>query len=117
MTPALRLNQDIGFLRIGAALPQLRLADIDFNINSILEVIHQASLENVQVLAFPEMAITGYTINDLVQHQALLSKARQGLEKILTETATKPVVIIIGLPLNVENKVFNCTTMQDGGTI
>jgi NAD+ synthase (glutamine-hydrolysing) len=71
----------------------------------------------VQVLAFPEMSVTGYTIGDLVQHQALLSKAQKGLEKVLNESATSTMVVIVGMPLVVEQKLFNCAVVLNSGQV
>ena len=79
MDDSIQLNKDLGFLRIGAANPQLRVADVDFNVAAIIDTMEKAGNRGVQVLAFPEMAVTGYTIGDLIQQHALLLKARQGL--------------------------------------
>ena len=91
----LQLNKELGFLRICGAVPELRVADIDFNVGNIIEAMKKAQNEGVQVLIFPEMAITGYTIGDLVQHQALLSKATKGLRYILEASAGNPKVMAI----------------------
>jgi NAD+ synthase (glutamine-hydrolysing) len=74
----IQLGKELGFLRVGTAIPGLRVADVDFNIGAIIDVMRKARNHGVQVLAFPEMAVTGYSIGDLVQHQALLQKAQQG---------------------------------------
>ena len=71
MDEDIQLSKTLGFLRIGAALPMLRVADVDFNIGAIINTMREASEQDVQILTFPEMAITGYTLGDLVQHQAL----------------------------------------------
>jgi len=113
----IKLSSDLGFLRIGAAVPALQVADVDFNITNIIELIKKAGKEGVQVLAFPEMAVTGYTIGDLVQHQALLSKAEDGLNAILKTSADFEMVLIIGLPLSIDQKVFNCAAVLNHGQI
>ena len=82
----IQLSRELGFLRIGAALPLLRVADVDFNVKAIINTVRKARNQGVQLLTFPEMAITGYTIGDLVQHQALLVKAQKGLGEILKES-------------------------------
>ena len=97
----LQLSKNLGFLRIGAAVPVLRVADVDFNVGNIIETMRKAGNEGVQVLTFPEMAITGYTIGDLVQHQALLSKAREGLRRLLEASTGNPMIVIVGIPLDV----------------
>jgi NAD+ synthase (glutamine-hydrolysing) len=113
----IKLNQDLGYLRIGAAVPSLRIADVDFNVRSIIELIKKARLEGVQALSFPEMALTGYTLGDLVQHQALLKKVESGLNAILAESLDCPMLIIIGMPLSVEQKIFNSAVVINNGRI
>ncbi|MBI2287669.1 MAG: NAD(+) synthase [Chloroflexi bacterium] len=113
----LLLSRDLGFLRVGVAVPELKVADVDFNVTTIREGIRKARDEGVQVLTFPEMALTGYTLGDLLQHQALLSKAKQGLGDILEETAGNNMIVVVGLPLSVDEKIFNCAAVLNSGTI
>jgi len=111
------LSKDLGFLRIGAAVPILRVADVPFNVGGIIEAIRKARNEGVQVLTFPEMAVTGYTLGDLVQHQALLSKAEKGLGSILDASAGSNMVVIVGMPLLAEQKIFNCAVVLSNSRI
>ena len=117
MSQGVLLNRELGFLRIGAIVPLLRVADVDFNVGNIIDAMKKARDEGVQVLAFPEMAITGYTIGDLVQHQALLLKAKEGLRHIRDESAGNSMVGIIGMPLDIEQKLFNCAVVLNSGHI
>jgi NAD+ synthase (glutamine-hydrolysing) len=112
-----KLSEGLGFLRVGAALPGLRVADIGYNVDAIIDTMTKARERGVQVLAFPEMAITGYTVGDLVQHQALLSKAQEGLGRILNEGAAKGMLVIIGMPLLNEQKIFNCAVVINSGQV
>jgi NAD+ synthase (glutamine-hydrolysing) len=113
----IRLSHDLGFLRIAAAIPVLRVADVDSNVNEIIGLMRKARREGVQALCFPEMAITGYTLGDLVQHQSLLAKAREGLGKILVESASNPMVVIVGMPLSLEQKIFNSAIIINAGKV
>ena len=113
MAQKLELSKDLGFLRIGAAVPVLRVADVDFNVEAIIEAVKKARNEGVQVLAFPEMSITGYTLGDLVQHEALLLKAKKGLGDILEESVGNAMVVVVGMPLYVEQKIFNCAVVLE----
>ncbi|MBM2825845.1 MAG: nadE, partial [Dehalococcoidales bacterium] len=103
----IQLSKTLGFVRVGVALPALRVADIDFNVEGIITSMGKAGEQDVQILAFPEMSITGYTLGDLVQHQALLTKAEQGLSEVLDKSAKSTMVVIVGMPLVVEQKLFN----------
>jgi NAD+ synthase (glutamine-hydrolysing) len=113
----IHLSQELEFLRVGMALPGLRVADVDFNVAAIIDTVRKAREQGVQVLAFPEMAVTGYSIGDLVQHQALLRKAQTGLYKVLDESAAGDMVVIVGLPLATEQKIFNCAAVLNSGRI
>lgn len=117
MGQSVDLSKDLGFLRIGAAVPVLRVADVHFNVGGIIEAIRKARNAGVQILTFPEMAVTGYTIGDLVQHQALLSKAEKGLGSILDESSGSSMVVIVGMPLSNEQKIFNCAVVLSNSRI
>jgi NAD+ synthase (glutamine-hydrolysing) len=117
MSEDIRLSRDTGFLRIGAAQPALRLADVDFNAEAIISSIEEAARRGTQVLAFPEMSLTGYSLGDLVQHQALLEKAREGLERVLWASAGHDMLIILGMPLSHEQQVFNCAIAINKGRV
>lgn len=117
MTQSINLNRDLGFARIAAAVPPLKVADIDYNVSAILDLMKKAAGEGVQVLAFPELCITGYTVQDLVQQQALLAKAEKGLERIVSASTKSNMLIIVGLPLVVDQKLFNCAALICSGQI
>lgn len=117
MSENIQLSKDLGFLRVGAVTPMLRVADVDFNVRAIISAVKEARGQGVQVLIFPEMAITAYTIGDLVQHEALLLKAQKGLEEILNESAASNMVIVLGIPLVIEQKLFNCAVALNSGKI
>lgn len=117
MTEDIQLSRDLGFLRIGAVVPVLRVADVDFNVGAIIDAMRKARSAGVQVLAFPEMAITGYSLGDLVQQQALLSKAEEGLGEVLKESAVSIMLVVVGMPLALDQKIFNCAVVLDAGHI
>ncbi len=118
MAENIQLSKDLGFLRIGAALPALRLADIDSNVEAIIKTMRRANEQGVQVLAFPEMSLTGYTLGDLVQHQVLLSKAQRGLRQVLKEsTVSDAMLTVVGMPLTIEQKIYNCAVALNSGQI
>ena len=62
MAQDIGLSMELGYLRIGAAVPTLKVADIEFNVKAIIGMMKKACDRGVQVLAFPEMAVTGYTL-------------------------------------------------------
>jgi len=104
-------------LRVGLCRPALRIADVDANVRAIGDSIEKAAGRGVQVLAFPELSVTAYTLGDLVQHQVLLQKAEQGLAAIADATRASGMLVIVGAPLVVEKKIFNCAVALAHGHI
>jgi len=102
---------------MAAAVPELRVADVDFNIAAMLDVVKEARSKGTQILAFPEMSVTGYTIADLVHQQALLIKAEDGLLRLAAGSADSGMLIVAGLPLCVDQKIFNCAAVLSGGQV
>lgn len=106
-----------GFVRVAAAIPELRVADCTFNVEKIIELIEQAENEKVQVVCFPELSVTGYTCSDLFFQQQLLNDAEQALSKLKTATFTTSVAVIAGCPIRMGNQLFNTAVVLQGGKI
>jgi NAD+ synthase (glutamine-hydrolysing) len=109
---------EYGFARVAAASPLLRVADCAFNVEHILTVMRQAESEGVAVLAFPELALTGYTCADLF-HQPLLQRSTlDALDHLQTESRSAfSGLAVVGLPLVVEDRLFNCAAVLHQGRI
>ncbi len=107
-----------GFVRVAAAVPRLKVADTAYNVSEICSLIDQAVEENVQIVSFPELCITGYTCGDLFFWQQLQQRSYQALEEICNYTKEKPIVVIVGAPLAWDNNLYNCAfVMTDGDVI
>jgi NAD+ synthase (glutamine-hydrolysing) len=107
-----------GFLRVAAATPQLRVADCAFNVEHVLALMRRAESERVNVLVFPELAITGYTCADLFHQPVLQRAAVEELEQLARDSAgVFSGLAILGLPLTVEDMVFNCAAVLHRGRI
>jgi NAD+ synthase (glutamine-hydrolysing) len=107
-----------GFLRAAAATPLLRVADCAFNIEHILALMRRAESEHVNVLVFPELAITGYTCADLFHHPVLQRGAVETLAQLVKDSAAVfSGLAIVGLPLAVEDLVFNCAAVLHRGRL
>lgn len=99
---------EFGFLRVAAASPGLRVADCAFNTQEIKAVIERALKENVQIICFPELSITGYTCGDLFFQEALQHKAVDSLAELVAFMKERPSLIaIVGLPLKIKSSLFN----------
>jgi NAD+ synthase (glutamine-hydrolysing) len=109
---------DHGFLRVAAAVPALRVADPGFNAERILALMARAESDGVAVLVFPELALTGYTCADLFQHLSLQKGAVEALAE-LTERGSDVFsgVAVVGLPLAVDDQLFNCAAVLHRGRV
>lgn len=106
-----------GFIRGGAAVPQLKVGDCRYNSDQIIGLIGRAEKEGVQILVFPELSITGYTCGDLFHQEALLEDARTQLGRILSSTKDTGVVSLLGMPLSIDNQLLNCAIAIQKGRI
>ena len=103
------------FYRVIAAVPEVKVADVKYNTEQILEKLRESRSYGPAVVAFPELAVTGYTCQDLFFQETLLRETGVGLSKILTETAEYPSVVIVGAPLQIEGQLYNgAFVMMDG---
>ena len=106
-----------GFIKISCATPALKAADCRFNAERMIELIRKAYKKGVKIICFPELSITGYTCGDLFLQNALLDSAKDMLCTIIDETAAFDIVSIIGVPLVVRGKLYNCGVVINKGTI
>ena len=74
-----------GFIKVAAATPAIRVADCEYNKANILALIKSAAEQNVKLLVFPELCITGYTCADLFMQDTLLTAAQNALRSLLAD--------------------------------
>lgn len=106
-----------GFVRVGAVVPKLKVADTEFNCNEIIKQIEVASNNKIQIAVFPELCVTGYTCQDLFEQDTLLEEAEKALNKILDYTNDLDIICIIGMPIKAENQLFNTAVVIQKGKI
>jgi NAD+ synthase (glutamine-hydrolysing) len=107
-----------GFVRIGAAVPSLAVADCATNADRIVESMAQAEAQRVAVLVLPELAITGYTCADLF-HQATLQRgALEALARVAARGGDRySGLAVVGVPVAVDDQLFNCAAVLHRGRI
>ncbi|MBQ6748221.1 MAG: NAD(+) synthase, partial [Paludibacteraceae bacterium] len=109
---------NLGFVRVAAAVPTMRVADCKYNAEQIKLQIQDAIDEGVEVICFPELSITGYTCADLFFTQQLQQSCMRELESLCDFTRGKAIIVLVGAPLQVDNDLFNCAfVMTDGEVI
>lgn len=106
-----------GFVRCATCTPASEVADPDFNANSILELARQGHEKNVSLMVFPELAISGYAIDDLLGQDALLNAVEDALKYIAVESLSLNPVLLVGAPLRHEGRLFNCAVAIHAGKI
>lgn len=113
----MEVEMDFGFVRVAAAVPLLKVANCEYNTGEIIKICKEAHKQKVQFVVFPELAVTAYSCGDLFLQKALQDGAMKGLETILSETAALDCVIIIGMPLVVNNRLYNCGIAMKSGKL
>ena len=106
-----------GFVNVAAAVPVVKVADVDYNVQQVESLIAQAEGRKVEVIVFPELCITGYSCQDLFKEQLLLDRAEQGIMMLLDFTRKLDVISIVGVPVIINGLLYNCAVVLQGGTI
>ncbi len=106
-----------GFVRLGVATPELRVADVDFNLLEIQKVALEASRQQCRLLLFPELSLTGYTCADLFFQQQLQKRVEQALVELAAFTAAEELCLVVGAPLATAGRLYNCAVLIAKGEI
>ena len=106
-----------GFVKVAAAVPAVRVADVTYNVQEIEKLIALAEGEGVELLCFPELSLTGYTCQDLFQEQLLITKSEEGLLRLLDFTRQLDIVCVVGLPVQAGGLLLNCAAVIQSGTL
>ena len=106
-----------GFVKVAAATPDIRVADVEFNKENICRGIEEAEKANAKILVFPELCVTGYTCSDLFDHAVLLKAAKKALLEIAEFTRDRDLLVFVGVPLEVDGKLYNVAAALNHGKI
>ena len=88
-----------GFVNVAAAVPMVKVADVEYNVQQVESIIAQAEGRGVEVIVFPELCLTGYTCQDLFKEQLLLDRAEEAVLMLLDFTRKLDIVSIVGTPI------------------
>ena len=106
-----------GFIKVCACTPENRVADVNYNVSVINGYIKQAYAMGVKAMIFPELSITAYTCGDLFYDDILLNGAIKGLFDIVEQTKGIKTLVAVGLPLKVDNRIYNVGAVIFNGDI
>ena len=104
-----------GFVKVAAAVPQVKVADCNSNIEQIIALATQAADQGCSIVLFPELSITAATCGDLFRQQSLLCSALQALQRLVDEQLE--TVVVVGMPLVYLGRLYNCAVVVAEGTI
>lgn len=105
------------YFRTACAVPDVEVADVDFNINEMKKFISAANDKKVDLLVFPELGITGYTCADLFFQNTLLKEAANGIKQLVEFSEDKDTVIAAGAPIRINDSLYNCAVIIYNGGI
>lgn len=106
-----------GFIKVAAAVPNVKVADCSFNEMHIENLVAQAEGKGVEIICFPELSMTGYTCGDLFAQQLLLDSAENALFRLLDFTRSLNIITIIGMPVQMNSTLINSAVVIQGGKI
>lgn len=109
--------KEFGFIRVGAIVNKLALANPLKNAEEIIKEIKKAKELGVSIVTTPELSLTGYTCGDLFLQDKLLMDSEKALEKVLEETKSLDIISILGMPIKKDNQLFNCAIVINKGKI
>ena len=106
-----------GLIKVAAAIPGVRVADVEYNVQQIESQIAQAEGKGAEVIVFPELSLTGYSCQDLFRQQLLLDKAEEGLLVLLDFTRKLDIIVVVGLPVRIGSLLCNCAAVVQHGCL
>ena len=105
------------FITVAAAIPALKVADCDYNIEQIIAQVTEAEEKGVEIIVFPELCVTGYTCQDLFRQSTLLENVELSVVRLLGHMRKMNVIAIIGVPVIVGDLLLNCAAVIQKGSI
>lgn len=108
---------EFGFIRVAAATPRVKVADVDANVEEICRMAEIAENEQVSILTFPELSVTGYSCGDLFAQELLVSRAEEGVKRLKTFSRGKSLTLVVGVPVRVRGSLYNCAAVIQNGSL
>lgn len=106
-----------GFVKVATAIPSVKVADCAYNAEQIEKLITEANEKGAELIAFPELAVTGYTCGDLFAQELLLEEAEISLMQIMNNTRHLEIIGIAGMPVAFNSILLNTAVVFQKGKI
>lgn len=110
-------SHSLGYVRVASISPEVRVADPVFNASATIRAADRALEAGCGIALFPELGLSAYTCADLFHQSIVLSGVLDALQRIVEYTAEKPIAIVVGLPVVVSGRLFNCAAFVSGGEV
>jgi len=106
-----------GFVRVAVATPRVRIGDPRHNADATLELMQQAARDKALLAVFPELGLSAYTCDDLFHQRTLIDAAESALAQLLARTRSLPLAALVGLPVAVDGRLYNCAALVCRGRL
>jgi NAD+ synthase (glutamine-hydrolysing) len=106
-----------GFVRASASPIRISLADPAANAQSVIETLAKAHAAGAGLTVFPELCLSGYAIDDLLQQKTVLEGVLDAIEAVRAASAGSGVVAVVGAPLMSGHKLYNCAVVIYAGAV
>jgi NAD+ synthase (glutamine-hydrolysing) len=106
-----------GFARIAACTIPITIADPAANSEAVLATARICDAETVAVAVFPELCLTGYSIEDLLMQDAVLDAVEAAVARLVEASADLFPVMVVGAPLRHRNRLYNCAVVIHRGEL
>ena len=106
-----------GFVRVAVATPRVRIGDPRHNADATLELMQQAARDKALLAVFPELGLSAYTCDDLFHQRTLIDAAESALAQLLARTRSLPLAALVGLPVAVDGRLYNCAALLCRGRL
>lgn len=111
------MSPDFGFYRVAAVVPELHLGDPLANARELAPMIRSAEADEIALVVFPELCLTGYSCGDLFFQEELLQAAEEALADVLRETADSATAAVLGLPVRWAGRLYNAAVVIQSGRL
>ena len=109
--------KEYGYIKVGAFVNKLHLGNPKENAKEIIKGLTEGIKKEVAILLTPELSLTGYTCGDMFLQDKLLKESLNALEEIKEATKDKDIIVLVGIPLEIDNELYNCATVLEKGKI
>ena len=106
-----------GFIRAAVCIPTVKVADTRFNAGETIRLAREAAAQHACLTLFPELGLSAYSNEDLFHQDALLKGVLDAIEQVVHETAALNMILVVGAPLEIDSRLFNCGIVLYRGRI